>query len=93
MIANSSILAPQTFVLLIPLAAVIGAFTVKILKILREKPRGSLQGSTFSSEERQTLERVAVMLDRMENRIEALETILIENAASYKPKNYSKDHV
>jgi hypothetical protein len=61
--------------LIIPLAAVIGCFGVKALKVMRDRP--SQPGLT--AEDRGKLRRITEMIEKMESRIGVLETLLKED--------------
>ena len=63
--------------LVIPLAAIIGCFGVKALKVMRDRP--SQPGLT--AEDRGKLRRIAEMIEKMEGRIGVLETLLKEDQA------------
>jgi hypothetical protein len=63
--------------LVIPLAAVIGCFGVKALRIMRDRP---LQPD-LTAEDRGKLRRITEMIDKMEGRIGVLETLLKEDQA------------
>ena len=58
-----------------PLMAVVGGFCLKGLKILQGTAAG--QSQHFSAEETKLMQEVFQGLTRMEERIEALETLLI----------------
>jgi phage shock protein B len=62
----------------IPLAAIIGCFVVKALKVMRSHP----VPPDLTEEDRARLSRITEMIDRMESRITALETLLKEDQAS-----------
>jgi phage shock protein B len=59
-----------------PLVAVVGGFCLKGLKILKETAPG--QSQHFSAEETKLMQELFQGLTRMEERIEALETLLID---------------
>jgi hypothetical protein len=63
--------------LLIPLAAVIGCFTVKALKVIRDRPNQP----TLTAEDRGKLRRITEMIEKMESRISVLEILLKEDQA------------
>jgi hypothetical protein len=63
--------------LLIPLAAVIGCFTVKALKVIRDRPNQP----NLTAEDRGRLRRITEMIEKMESRISVLETLLKEDQA------------
>lgn len=60
----------------IPLVAVAGSVLVKVIKALREGP--TPEDRKTMKDEVALLEELARELERMEDRIEALETILLE---------------
>ena len=62
----------------IPLAAIIGCFGVKALRIMRDRP---IQPD-LTTEDRAKLRRIAEMIEKMENRIGVLETLLKEDQAN-----------
>jgi hypothetical protein len=64
--------------LVIPLAAIIGCFGVKALKVIRDRP--SQQDLTAG--DRGKLRRIAEMIEKMESRIGVLETLLKEDQAA-----------
>jgi hypothetical protein len=64
--------------LAIPLAAIIGAFGVKALRIMRDRP---IQPD-LTPEDRGKLRRITEMIEKMESRIAVLETLLKEDAAN-----------
>jgi hypothetical protein len=64
--------------LVIPLAAVIGCFGVKALKVMRDRP----SQPDMTAEDRGKLHRIAEMIDKMESRIGVLETLLKEDQAN-----------
>jgi phage shock protein B len=64
--------------LIIPLAAIIGVFTVKALRIMRKHP---IQAD-LTSEDRAKLRRITEMIEKMESRITVLETLLTDDQAS-----------
>jgi phage shock protein B len=64
--------------LLIPLAAVIGCFAVKALKVIRDRPNQP----SLTAEDRGKLRRIAEMIEKMESRISVLETLLKEDQAN-----------
>ena len=64
--------------LIIPLAAIIGVFTVKALRIMRKHP---IQAD-LTSEDRAKLRRITEMIEKMESRITVLETLLKDDQAS-----------
>jgi hypothetical protein len=64
--------------LTIPLAAIIGCFGVKALRIMRDHP---IQAS-LSAEDRGKLRRITEMIEKMEGRITVLETLLKEDQES-----------
>ncbi len=64
--------------LAIPLAAIIGCFGVKALKIIRDRP---IQPD-LKAEDLGRLRRITEMLEKMEGRIAVLETLLKEDQAS-----------
>jgi hypothetical protein len=63
--------------LAIPLAAVIGCFGVKALKVMRDRP----SRPDLTAEDRGKLRRIAEMIEKMEGRIGVLETLLKEDQA------------
>ena len=63
--------------LAIPLAAVIGCFGVKALRIMRDRPLEP----DLTAEDRGKLRRITEMIDKMEGRIGVLETLLKEDQA------------
>jgi hypothetical protein len=63
--------------LIIPLAAVIGCFGVKALRIMRDRPFQP----DLTAEDRGKLRRIAEMIEKMEGRIGVLETLLKEDEA------------
>jgi phage shock protein B len=64
--------------LIIPLAAIIGVFTVKALRIMRKHP---IQAD-LTAEDRAKLRRITEMIEKMESRITVLETLLKDDQAS-----------
>lgn len=60
----------------IPIIAIIGGVLITIVKILKSDGRGKDQ---LSAEEAKTLQELQRGFDRMERRVEALETILTEH--------------
>jgi hypothetical protein len=64
--------------LIIPLAAIIGCFGVKALKVMRDRPRQP----DMTAEDRGKLRRIAEMIEKMEGRIGVLETLLKEDQAN-----------
>jgi phage shock protein B len=60
----------------IPIIAIIGGVLITIVKILKSDGRGNDQ---LSAEEAKILQELQRGLDRMERRVEALETILTEH--------------
>jgi hypothetical protein len=64
--------------LAIPLAAIIGAFGVKALRIMRDRP---IQPD-LTPEVRGKLRRITEMIEKMEGRIAVLETLLKEDAVN-----------
>ena len=60
----------------IPIIAIIGGVLITIVKILKSDGRGKDQ---LSTEEAKILQELQRGLDRMERRVEALETILTEH--------------
>jgi hypothetical protein len=64
--------------LAIPLAAVIGCFGVKALKVMRDRP----SQQDLTAEDRGKLRRIAEMIEKMEGRIGVLETLLKEDQAN-----------
>ncbi len=60
----------------IPIIAIIGGVLITIVKILKSDGRGKDQ---LSAEEAKILQELQRGLDRMERRVEALETILTEH--------------
>jgi phage shock protein B len=63
--------------LVIPLAAVIGCFGVKALKVMRGRP----SQADLAAEDPEKLRRIAEMIKKMESRIGVLETLLKEDQA------------
>ncbi len=68
----------STLELIIPLAAVIGCFGVKALKVMRDRPRQP----DLTAEDRGKLRRITEMIEKMEGRIGVLETLLKEDQAN-----------
>jgi hypothetical protein len=64
--------------LIIPLAAVIGCFGVKALKVMRDRP----SQPSLTAEDRGKLRRITEMIEKMESRIGVLETLLKEDQAN-----------
>lgn len=64
--------------LVIPLAAVIGCFGVKALKVIRDRP----SQRDLTVEDRGKLRRISEMIEKMEGRIGVLETLLKEDQAN-----------
>jgi hypothetical protein len=64
--------------LVIPLAAVIGCFGVKALKVMRDRP----SRPDLTAEDRGKLRRIAEMIEKMEGRVAVLETLLKEDQAN-----------
>jgi hypothetical protein len=64
--------------LVIPLAAVIGCFGVKALKVMRDRP---IQPD-LTAEDRGKLRRITEMIEKMEGRIGVLETLLKDDQAN-----------
>jgi len=62
----------------IPLAAIIGCFLVKALKVMYSRP----VQPDLTEKDRARLSRITEMIDRMESRVTALETLLKEDQAS-----------
>ncbi len=60
----------------IPIIAIIGGVLITIVKILKSDGRGKDQ---LSAEEAKILQELQRGLDRMQRRVEALETILTEH--------------
>jgi len=60
----------------IPLTAIVGSFVVQALKILRGEPGSHAKGP--SGEETRMIQTIYQQLSRMEDRIEALETLLLD---------------
>ena len=63
-------------VLAIPLVAVMGGILIAILKILR-RDRGS-NGRRLDEEEARMMQEIYQGLEKMEKRVEALETLLLD---------------
>ena len=64
--------------LIIPLAAIIGVFTVKALKLC-----ATIRSSAdLTAEDRAKLRRITEMIEKMEGRITVLETLLKDDQAS-----------
>lgn len=64
--------------LIIPLAAVIGVFTVKALRIMQDRP----VRADLTAEDRAKLRRITEMIEKMESRITVLETLLKDDQTS-----------
>ena len=62
----------------IPLVAIIGACAVKALRIMHDGPRKA----DLTAEDRAKLRRIAEMIEKMEGRVTALETLLKEDQAN-----------
>ncbi len=62
-------------VLLIPLAAVVGAMLVAVVKAIKGSP--GRQGAELDAEETRLIQEIHEGLQRMEERVEALETLLV----------------
>lgn len=62
----------------IPLVAIIGVFAVKALRIIHDRPRKT----DLTAEDRAKLRRIAEMIEKMEGRVTALETLLKEDQAN-----------
>jgi len=60
----------------IPLAAIIGGLAIEALKIVKGSPKGA--DSPAGTEETRMIQAIYNQLSRMEQRIEALETILLD---------------
>ena len=69
--------------LIIPLTAIIGWFAVKALRIMRDRP----VQADLSAEDRAKLRRITEMIEKMEGRIAALETLLKEDQTSREVTN------
>jgi hypothetical protein len=69
--------------LAIPLAAVIGCFGVKALKVMRDRP----SRPDLTAEDRGKLRRITEMIEKMEGRIGVLETLLKEDQAKREVTN------
>lgn len=68
-------LRPEVLVFLIPIVAIICGTIIAITKNKQEKDRA--QGNTFSEEETRIMREIHRSLEKMEQRVEALETIII----------------
>lgn len=75
------LLKPETLIFLIPITAIICVYGLKAVKLMTEKSAAAKKHVRLSSEDTNTLLRMTAMLDRMESRIEALETILMERSS------------
>ncbi len=62
----------------IPLVAIIGVFAVKALRIMHDRP----SKTDLTAEDRAKLRRIAEMIEKMEGRVTALETLLKEDQAN-----------
>jgi hypothetical protein len=65
--------------LAIPIVAIVCAFAFKALKVCRRYPPAQ---PDFSAEDRAKISRITVMIDKMESRVAALETLLREEQAN-----------
>lgn len=68
---------PDVLVFMIPIVAILGGVFLSALKILKG---GSRQASRNDSEEAQLIQEVYRGLQQMEQRIDALETIILERS-------------
>lgn len=62
----------------IPLVAIIGVFAVKALRIMHERP----MKADLTAEDRAKLRRITEMIEKLEGRVTALETLLKEDQAN-----------
>jgi phage shock protein B len=65
--------------LAIPIVAIVCAFAFKALKVCRRYPPAQ---PDFSAEDRAKIGRITEMIDKMESRVAALETLLREEQAN-----------
>lgn len=65
--------------LAIPIVAIVCAFAVKALRVCRRYPPAQ---PDFSAEDRAKISRITEMIDKMESRVAALETLLKEEQAN-----------
>jgi len=65
--------------LAIPIVAIVCAFAFKALKVCRRYPPAQ---PDFSAEDRAKISRITEMIDKMESRVAALETLLREEQAN-----------
>jgi phage shock protein B len=63
--------------LVVPLTAITGFFAVKALKIVRDRP----MRADLTADDRAKLRRITEMIEKMEGRVTALETLLKEDQA------------
>lgn len=61
----------------IPLAAIIGGLGIQALKILKGDPK---KGDSVSTEDAELMQELFRIASRMEKRIEALETLMLDRA-------------
>lgn len=69
------LLSPDIMVFMIPIVAIIGGCCISALKILKGSDKG---GESTSAEDVQLIQEIHHGLQRMEDRIGALETIVLE---------------
>jgi phage shock protein B len=65
--------------LAIPIVAIVCAFAFKALRVCRRYPPAQ---PDFSAEDRAKISRITEMIDKMESRVAALETLLREEQAN-----------
>jgi phage shock protein B len=65
--------------LAIPIVAIVCAFAFKALRLCRRYPPAQ---PDFSAEDRAKISRITEMIDKMESRVAALETLLKEEQAN-----------
>ena len=65
--------------LVISIVAIVCAFAFKIIKVCRQYPPAQ---PDFSAEDRAKISRITEMIDKMESRVTALETLLKEEQAN-----------
>lgn len=73
-------------ILAIPLVAIIGGLFIEALKILKGDGSGPGGLGDLSEDEGQTIQEINRGLNRMEKRIEALETILLERTSGARER-------
>ena len=61
----------------IPLVAIVGGLGLEALKVLRGNPK---KGSQVSAEETELMQELFRIASRMEKRVEALETLIMDRA-------------